>query len=1337
MIGKITLHKATARCLLVGCLFLSPFLWPTISTASKALSLTEEHNAYRLGLYSYILEDRLGSMTIKGVSSPDFFQNFTLSDEVVPNFGYTFSTYWLRFTIKNRTGNDTRWILELAYPHMDLFTFYDPLAVGGFFENRTGRTTAHFSSNKVVKSRNFLFYLDLEKDEEKTCYVQVASTDALDIPLTLWTPNAFQAKENREQFFLGIYYGIVLVMILFNFVIFLFIRDINYLFYVLAIATFNGLFHFALNGLGTEYIAPDSLWWAREAVPLFLSLGVFFAILFARHFCDLKRMVPRLDKWIVIVMAGTALEGVLALTIEHFYAIFSGVAMSMVAGAVVFPAILISWLKGNRSAGLSLLAFSFVVAGAMVFGLKVWCLVPTNFYTVYAWQVGAAFESVIFSIALADRINQLRSEKDAAFHEIKDLNIELSKSESRFRRLMDTMPDAVTVYDREGLAVYINPAFEKIYGLPPKEWLGKKVPLIPSNDPDMEHTREVVRRTMAGESLDLETRYVRKDGRSVDVNLTTVTMSDPESNLTQLYIIHRDITAKKQAEKELAQYRNHLEQQVDQRTRELSDSNLQLSAEVTERKRAEKALLVAKVKAEEATAAKSEFLARMSHEIRTPMNAIIGMAHLAGKTELTPKQQDYLSKIQSSSNNLLGVINDILDFSKIEAGKLEMESVEFSLEEVLENLSNVVALKAQENGLEILFEADPAIPQILVGDPLRLNQILINLTNNALKFTESGEIVVSINLLKEERNHATLRFAVKDTGIGLNQKQLEKLFQSFSQVDGSTTRKYGGTGLGLAICKRLVEMMGGNIWVESEPGLGSTFIFNAVFDRSGTATEKRFQPSKDLIGLKVLVVDDNRTSRLIMRDMLEAFSFKVSLAVSGEESLAILEQASNNHPVDLVIMDWKMPGMDGLKASQLIKSHPKLFRIPTIIMVTAYGGEEVMRRAEQVGVDGFLMKPVGPSMLFDAVMQAFDREIENRPQAYQKSAYEVEVTESIRGARILLVEDNKINQQVAREILEEVGLVVEIANNGKEAVDRCNTAEYDALIMDIQMPEMDGFEATSEIRKQERFRDLPIIAMTAHAMVGDRERSLHAGMNDHVTKPIDPDVLFSVLVKWIRPGDRNVPGHLERRPAKRETHQKDLPQLDLKGIDTATVLKKIGGNIKLYKKLLSEFYHAYSDAENQIKSALDTEDQELTLRLVHTIKGVSGNIGARDLQQISAELESAVKEGDANRIERTMKSFTKSLGVVIQSVEMFSKEEASHEGEGVLAGPIELLEFIGRLEPYVQKYKPNQCKNIIEEINVKVWPTEYMKDLAELSALVDKYKFKEAQVVLSSLKQRL
>jgi PAS domain S-box-containing protein len=671
-----------------------------------------------------------------------------------------------------------------------------------------------------------------------------------------------------------------------------------------------------------------------------------------------------------------------------------------------------------------------------------------------------------------------------------------------------------------------------------------------------------------------------------------------------------------------------------------------VSQDITEFKLLEAELITAREIAEAATKAKSNFLANMSHEIRTPMNAILGMTHLALKTELTAKQTDYLTKTKVAAQALLGIINDILDFSKIEAGKLDMEKAEFSLDSVLENVSSVVSQKAHDKNLEFLIAAPLGLPPNLVGDALRLGQVLINLVNNAVKFTELGEVVVTVALEERMSERVKLKFSVHDSGIGMLPEQTARLFQAFSQADTSTTRKYGGTGLGLSISKRLVEMMGGEIRVESTYGAGSTFLFTAWFDAgSGVTEQKHFIP--DLVGKRALVVDDNALACEILADALKGFALRVDWVSSGQAALRELAAADSGDPYEVVLMDWHMPGMDGLETSRRIIRDGLLKHAPKIVMVTAFGREEVRAQAEEMGIKGYLLKPVSPSLLYDTLMDVFG--MPDHESGRQRKVRRNAPSPDASGIRILLVEDNEVNQQVAAELLESAGADVRIANNGGEAVRILSEGDepplFDVVLMDLQMPEMDGFTATRLLRAQPRLQGLPIIAMTAHALVEERQRCLDAGMNDHVRKPIDPDALFATLLRWTKPRQTREEA-IASLPVE-TVEEMTFPEID--GVDVAGGLKRVAGNKRLYRDLLQQFSATQADAGSQISAAIESGDSHQAERRVHTIKGVAGNIGLGKVFEAAEKLERAIRREDADRL-RLFEEFRRVLKHQVQAI---------------------------------------------------------------------------------------
>ena len=875
---------------------------------------------------------------------------------------------------------------------------------------------------------------------------------------------------------------------------------------------------------------------------------------------------------------------------------------------------------------------------------------------------------------------------------------ERKQAEEELQKLssaVEQSPVSVVITDPDGTIEYVNPKFVEVTGYSAEEAIGQNPRVLNAGIQPSEFYKEMWDTLKAGDVWQGEFANKKRNGDIFWENATIAPIRNSEGQVTHFVAVKEDITARKRAEKELKK---------------------------------------AKETAEEATRAKSDFLANMSHEIRTPMNAVIGLSDLCLRTDLSPKQNDYLVKIHSSANSLLGIINDILDFSKIEAGKLDMESIPFELDKVLNNLATVISVKTEEKGLELLFSRHQDVPLNLMGDPLRLGQILTNLANNAVKFTDNGEIIVSITLNERSEKICTLEFRVKDSGIGMSAEQQSRLFKSFSQADTSTTRKYGGTGLGLAISKQLVELMGGTIWVESELEKGSTFAFTAEFSIAELQQKTPLMPSPDLRGIKVLVVDDNENARIILTDYLEQFSFSVDQARTGEEALALIKESAE--PFRLVMLDYMMPGLNGIETARKIHETYSESDIKMILVSSLNHAEYADDPGFEL-LDSYLSKPTNPSLLFNVIMEVFGRlDVVDKKSKRHAGDMGMASLQAIRGARILLVEDNKINQQVATELLEQAGFNVDIANNGQEALDMIEEVTYDCLLMDVQMPVMDGYTATAKIREREEYSDLPVLAMTANALAEDKERALEAGMNDHLTKPINPDNLFKALVNWIGTEGHEFDTPPPQANVSESAVETNLPD-SLPGLDIEAGVRKVGGNAVLYTKLLQDFLMDHKEDIPAIHKAIELQDFATAQRLSHTLKGVGATIGANDLQRTAERLESAFKDKSIETIHQVLPSFEQAMNRVISGLEQHTKSEPTDDNQTAAVDPADLLQMLEQLHNLLDEMDP-EAEELANQIRHQIGSSKITRGLSTtLTKQVSGFEFEEAQETLQALREKI
>ena len=968
------------------CLLVAP---TTVRAMPEPVVITPEQGSYSLAKHLELLEDPSRNLTITDIVSPQTKAHFTTSTADTPSFGFTTSAVWARFTVKNSLPHSVEYFLEAKYPLLDHIDLYTPTDTGDFTVLKAGDSLPF--PQRTIQHRNNIFPVRLASGEEKTLYLRCETTSSLNLPLALHSPACLAGEISLEQTLLGIYYGILLVMMIYNFFIYLGLKDSTYLYYVLFVFTYM-LFQLSLNGMAFQFFWPNQIWWANNCTPLFIFLAYIFATQFTRNILDTERNIPRIDTVLKAGLILSIIGSILALFVGYNLSIRLATLMSLTVVTLIVAGFA-CMIKGYRPARYYFLAWSVSMLGVTVYALKTFGLLPHIFITHWGIQLGSAWEVILLSMGLADRFQLMKQEK--------------------------------------------------------------------------EHLQTVYAKQLEEAHSDLEKSF-----------------------------------------HDLEQFKNSLEALVKERTADLSRVNENLAQEARFRQKAE-------ARAEAASKAKSQFLASMSHEIRTPMNAILGMANMAAKMAETAKLRQYLTVIQDSGKALLALINDILDFSKIEAGRLDLESVNFDLRETVENIADLFGKQVTEKGLELLISVEADTPCAMVGDPLRLRQILINLVNNAIKFTEKGEVAITARCDNQNDTEATLHFSVRDTGSGINHDQIRQIFGEYAQADSSTSRLYGGTGLGLAISRQLVSLMGGEISAESELGKGSTFHFSIRAQMQPQEKQQVLTLPGSIAKPRALVAIGQPALRDTILEMLTGFGCQTEMPPSLQADAAPLAFAKLSHEYALLVLDSSLPGFDlPVFLAERAASQPNLPVLPAIIL-TPLDMETAPDGLHPWPGVTFLSKPVKQSYLYQTVAACLGTSgVASASSQPPRAKSDRTQFKSLAGKQVLVVEDDPVNQMVTSQLLTRVGILVDIAGNGQKALAALQGKTYDAVLMDVMMPEMDGLTATRAIRQTLRL-NLPIIALTANAIKGDRGKCLEAGMDEYLTKPVEIESLYQTLERFI------------------------------------------------------------------------------------------------------------------------------------------------------------------------------------------------------------------------------
>jgi PAS domain S-box-containing protein len=1011
------------------------------------------------------LRDAAGAMTLADARAA----RFAPVPAAGANHGFTADVYWYRAAVRNPAAEPGRWLLEFAYPLLDRIDLHVVRADGRVEAVATGDRRARAPGQLFY--RNVVLPLELGAGESAELYARVESESTFLVSMVLWEPEVFAHQARTETLWFGLFGGVMLAMALYNFFIMLTVRDVAYVWYIAYIATVT-LLQLDIYGLTQLYLPELPAAWSRISVPVLVTAGAASSVLFSQALLQTLAHTPAVHRMLNLLLV--ALAACLAL------AVFSPYRASMppvtIAAALTSLALVVAGcaalVRGVRVARYYLLAWSVYLVAVVLRVLEANGLLPSSFITDYGHPIGSGAVVTLLSLALGDRINSERKAKIAAQAEVLVAREAAITHLKRYQGMVENLLEGVFQAGPDGRFESANPALAQMLGYASPDALRVAVADLRADLPLREEDAAAITRALReeGQVAGYELPLRRADGGTLWGVLSARAIRGEDGAVRYYDGVLADVSARRERE-QLA------------REREVARA---------------------------AAAAKSEFLAKMSHELRTPMNAIVGFTDLALRTTSHASRLEHLKQIDSASHSLLGIINDILDLSKIEAGKLTLSVQDFALQPLLDKLSDLFHQAAADKGIELVIAPAAGLPPLVAGDPLRLEQVLVNLVSNAVKFTQRGEVEVRLRALAGDGRSLTLEGTVRDTGIGIPRDQLPRLFTPFTQAGPDVAHRYGGTGLGLAIAKQLVELMQGRIEAESTPGQGSEFRFTVTV--GVVAGARRARPAAPVAGARVLLVDDNASARQVYGEMLGHLGMSATAVASAEEALTLLVPGR----FDAVLMDWRMPALDGVEATRRIRADARHSGLPVILM-TAHGREDLVDSASVGGVAArvyCLGKPIKPALLLETLTQALDRPA--AAEAVRPRIAESAAAQKLRGLRVLLAEDNALNRKLALEILREAGVQADSVENGRDAVAAARRERYDAVLMDLRMPLMDGLAAARAIRGDPACADLPIIAMTANAMEHDRQASLAAGMNDFLAKPIEMPRLLETLLRWTR-----------------------------------------------------------------------------------------------------------------------------------------------------------------------------------------------------------------------------